>query len=118
MATTPGPPGWVKFLLDVHHSPRAAERLRTAGLDVVTAAHDPDLAALSDDELLRRASSAERAVVTENAKDFDRIVRGWVSTCEHHSGVIFTSPRRFHRGSMAYPENLVVALTRFLANPP
>jgi hypothetical protein len=25
-----------------------------------------------------------------------------------------TSPRRFHRGSTGYPENLIVALTRFL----
>ena len=58
------------------------------------------------------------AVVTENAKDFDRIVRSWVPTGEHHAGVIFPSPRRFHRGSNGYPENLIVALTRFLATPP
>jgi hypothetical protein len=32
--------------------------------------------------------------------------------------VIFTSLRRFHRGSTGYPENLIVALTRFLATPP
>jgi hypothetical protein len=56
-------------------------------------------------------------VVIENAKDFDRIVRAWTATGEHHAGVIFTSPRRIHRGSAGYPENLIVALTRFLATP-
>jgi hypothetical protein len=108
----------VKLLLDVHHSRIAAERLRAHGYDVQAAADVPELAALPDEELLRQASAADRAAVTENAKDFDRIVRSWVATGEHHAGVIFTSPRRFHRGSTRYPENLIVALTRFLATPP
>jgi hypothetical protein len=108
----------VKLLLDVHHSRIAAERLRAGGYDVQAAADLPDLAALPDEELLRQAAAVERAVVTENARDFDRIVRSWVATGEHHAGVIFTSPRRFHRGSTSYPENLVVAITRLLATPP
>jgi hypothetical protein len=95
MASPPGPPRWVKLLLDVHHSRVAAERLRANGYDVQAAFDHPELAVLADEELLRRASADERAVVTENAKDFDRIVRSWVATGEHHAGVIFTSPRRF-----------------------
>ena len=118
MASPPGRTRWVKLLLDVHHSRVAAERLRVDGYDVQAAADDPELAALPDEELLRRASSEGRAVVTENAKDFDRIVRSWTATGEHHAGVIFTSPRRFHRGSTAYPESLIVALTTFLVVPP
>ena len=108
----------MKLLLDVHHSRLAAQRLTAAGYDVVAAADLPDLATLSDAELLRRASAEERAIVTENAKDFDRIVRSWVATGEHHAGVVFTSPRRFHRGGVVYPENLIVSLTRFLESPP
>jgi len=61
------------------------------GYDVVAAADFPDLTTLSDEELLRRASVEERAIGTENAKDFDRIVRSWVATGEHHAGVVFTS---------------------------
>jgi hypothetical protein len=117
MASPPGPPRWVKLLLDVHHSRVAAERLRASGYDVEAAFDHPELAVLADEELLRRASADGRAVVTENAKDFDRIVRSWAATGEHHTGVVFTSPRRFHRGSNGYPENLIVALTRFLATP-
>jgi hypothetical protein len=118
MAPATGTPRRVKLLLDVHHSRIAADRLRAGGHDVQAAADLPELAALPDEELLRRAGADGRAVVTENAKDFDRIVRSWVATGEHHAGVIFTSPRRFHRGSTSYPEDLIVALTRFLATPP
>jgi hypothetical protein len=118
MAPPPGPPRWVKLLLDLQHSRVAAERLRVSGYDVQAAFDHPELAVLADEKLLRRASFDGRALVTENAKDFDRIVRSWVTTGEHHAGVIFTSPRRFHRGSNGYPEKLIVALTRSLATPP
>ena len=72
------------------------------------------LAALGDEELLRAAKRDGRAVVTENARDFARIVRDWSARGEHHAGVVFTSPRRFHRGSKAYPANLARALAKFL----
>ena len=106
MAQAPGSSSSVKLLLDVHHSPRAAERLREMGHDVEAAATDPALSPLEDEELLRQASADGRAIVTENAKDFGVIVRTWTTTGEQHAGVIFTSARRFHRGSAAYPENL------------
>jgi hypothetical protein len=108
----------VRLLLDTHHPRLAAERLRADGHDVTAAADDPVLASLPDEELLRAASRAGRAVVTENARDFDRIARSWAVTGEHHAGVVFTSPRRYHRGSRSYPANLVVALKTFLADPP
>jgi hypothetical protein len=108
----------VRPLLDVHHSRIAAERLRAGGYDALAAADFPEQAALPDEGLLRQASADNRAVVTENARDFDRIVRSWAAKGEHHAGVIFTSPRRFHRGSTSYPEDLIVALARFLAVPP
>jgi len=118
VAPPPGSPRQVKLLLDAHHSPRAAERLRDKGYDVVSAADDSAAVSMADEELLRHASADERAVVTEDAKDFDRIVRAWVATDDHHAGVIFTSPRRFHRGSPSYPENLVAAVTTLLESPP
>lgn len=109
----------MRLLLDVHHSPRAAEQLRAADHDVVAAADDPYLAVLPDDELLRAATQANRALVTENVSDFDRIVRQWAVRGDHHAGVVFTSPRRFHRGSSGYPGDLVGALGRLLdAAPP
>jgi hypothetical protein len=108
----------VKALLDVHHSRLAAGRLRDGGHDVLAAADDPLLAVLDDEELLRVATREGRVVVTENARDFDRIVRAWAATGQHHGGVVFTSPRRYHRGSRAYPDNLVVALAALIENSP
>jgi hypothetical protein len=32
--------------------------------------------------------------------------------------VVFTSPRRYHRASTAYPDNLVTALAAFPDDPP
>jgi Domain of unknown function (DUF5615) len=108
----------VRLLLDTHHSRRAAEQLRTAGHDVMAAADDAVLATLGDDELLRVAAADDRAIVTENARDFDRIARAWAAADEHHAGIVFTSPRRFHRGSGAYPADLVRPLARLLDDPP
>ena len=118
MATPAGSAGALKLLLDVHHSPVAAERLRSGGHDVTAAAEDSVLCTLVDEELLRAAARHSRAVVTENARDFDRIVRVWAAAGEHHAGVVFTSPRRFHRGSTAYPANLVAALEKLLREAP
>ena len=118
MATPAGPPRPVRLLLDVHHSRFAAEQLRAGGHDVTAAADDPVLASLPDEELLRTAAGDGRALVTENAKDFDRIVRAWSTTGEHHAGVIFTSPLRYRRASRAYPGNLITALRSLLSETP
>jgi hypothetical protein len=108
----------VKLILDVHHSRIAAARLRRDGHDVVAAADDPHLAELADEDLLRYAAAEGRALVSEDAKDLDRIVRQWSATGEHHAGVVLTSTRRFHRGGVAYPENLIASLTRLLESLP
>lgn len=108
----------MKLLLDVHHSRRAAEELRAAGHDVIAASDDPALALLPDDDLLRAAAGAGRALVTENARDFDRMARAWAVTGEHHAGIVLTSPRRFHRGASSYPANLIAELRHFLEHPP
>ena len=118
MAPTARPADQVKLLLDTHHSPQAADHLRSEGYDVTAACGDQLLAGLSDEELLRAAAGDGQALVTENARDFDRIVRSWVSAGEHHAGVVFTTPRRYHRGSSGYPQNLLTALPELLSNPP
>ena len=107
----------MKLLLDVHHSPAVAERLQLDDHDVLAAADDPALATMPDEDLLRAAAQQGRALVTENARDFDPIVRAWAAAGEHHAGVVFTSPRRYHRGSRSYPRNLVEALRRLLDDP-
>lgn len=108
----------MRLLLDAHHSRHAAERLRRLGHDVIAASDDVALAALPDEDLLRDATSDRRTLVTENVKDFEVIARHWAVQDEHHAGLIFTSPRRFHRGNLAYPQNLVRGLVTLLDDPP
>jgi hypothetical protein len=108
----------LRLLLDVHHSRLAAQRLRDGGHDVLAASDDAALASLEDEALLRIDAAEDLVLVTENARDFDRIVRDWSALGEHHAGVVFTSPRRFHRGSRAYPDNLVSALDALLRASP
>ena len=83
--TAPSP---VKLILDAHHSRHAAEQLRAAGHDVIAAADDPVLAMLTDEELLTWSTKEERAIVTENARDLDRIAHAWAAAG--------ASPRRHH----------------------
>ena len=117
MAAAPRPSGGVKLLLDVHPSRLATQRLTAAGYDVVAAADLPDLATLSDEELLLRASAEERAIVTRTPRTTIASVRSWVAT-------VNTTPewssRRpdVHRGGVAYPENLIASLTGLLESPP
>lgn len=108
----------MRLLLDVHHSAAIAERLQAEGHDVVAAASDHSLSRLCDEELLRFATGAGRAVVTENVADFDRVARAWGASREHHAGLVFTSRTRFHRGSRAYPGNLISALRVLLDAEP
>lgn len=118
MAPPPTASRRLKLLLDVHHSPVVAEQLQRQGHDVVAACADRHLARHPDEDLLRAGAADGRAIVTENARDFDRILRTWAAAGDHHAGVVFTSPRRFHRGSLAYPENFVAALAALLDDPP
>lgn len=85
---------------------------------MLAASDNPTLASLDDEALLLAAARQELVLVTENARDFDRIVREWSARGDHHAGVVFTSPRRFHRGTRAYPDNLVTALLALLTAPP
>ncbi len=90
VATSARPPRKVTPLLDTPHSRLAAERLRAAGYEVAAAADDAALASLPDEKLLRSATRAGQAVDTENARDFDCILRAWAVTGAHHVGVVFT----------------------------
>lgn len=108
----------MRLVLDVHHSPQVARRLRDQGYDVIAAADDTTLRVIGDDELLEWSALEGRALVTENVKDFDRLARDWSGAGRHHGGFLVTSPRRFHRGNSAYPESLVKALAGFLATAP
>jgi hypothetical protein len=105
----------VRLLLDEMHAGSVARALAGEGFDVVAVGQVLDLRGRADDELLGVAASQERAIVTENVRDFAALAERWAGTGNVHQGIVFTSPDRFHRAAKAYPGNLIAALRSFLA---
>lgn len=113
-----GPP----LLLDEMHAPGIADALTRRGHDVLAVAADPELRALSDEELLRRAapgadsSISGRRIVTENVKDFRPLLRRAEEQGTPTAGVLFTSSRRFPR-ARRNPAPILDALDAWLTRP-
>jgi hypothetical protein len=74
-------------------SPAVATELRRRGFDVLAVAEDAQLRSVSDAELYRWAASTRRRIVTENVKDFRRLL----ATEQEGPGLLFTSTRTFPR---------------------
>jgi hypothetical protein len=108
----------VKLLLDEMHAPSIATELISEASDVVAVAAQPHLRGMADQELLAYATTEQRALVTENVADFMPLATQWASEHKAHSGLIFTSPKRFRRATLAYPGNLIASLREFLTDPP
>lgn len=107
----------MKLLLDEHFSPEIARQLRTRGHDAVAARERPDLRGLTDRDLLAFAGGERRTIVTENVADFAELHRELVVRGKPHSGLNFTSPRRFPRTRRAIGK-LVRALHELLTDGP
>ena len=89
----------MRLLLDEHYDRRIAEQLRRRGHDVVAATERSDLLGLPDDELLARAHVDRRALLTEDVRDFTRLVRDAAASGVDHHGLVFAHPRALPRGS-------------------
>ena len=104
----------MKLLLDEMHAPRVAAQLRGRGYDAVAVKERADLVGLCDEELLRAATAAQRAVVTENVKDFAVLHQRISAAGRRHSGLVFTHTRRFPRSARNHVRVLTDALAVFL----
>jgi len=91
----------VKLLLDEHYANEIAVELRSAGHDAVTVS-ELGIQGIADEPLLALATSEDRALLSNNARDFLPIVARWGVSGREHCGVLLTSdasmPR--HKGSV------------------
>lgn len=86
----------MRLCLD-HHYPRVlADRLVDLGYDVITA-HQRGWHTLEDEDLLAACTAEDRALLTNNAKDFMPIVTSWAAQGRPHHGVILTDDARWPR---------------------
>lgn len=108
----------MKLLLDEMHSPTVARVLQESGHDVHAVSSDPLLRGMADADLLQFAAETNRAIVTENVRDFAKLISRRATLDAPHPYVIFTDRNRFNRRTAVYPANLIAALGQFLRQPP
>lgn len=103
----------MKLLLDEHYSPAIARQLRAKDHAVVAVAERADLVGLSDEELFRRMTQEQRAIMTNNVKDFVPLTSQAALDGDDHYGVLLTSDRSMPRRSDTIGR-MVGALDAFL----
>jgi hypothetical protein len=84
----------VKALIDEQLSPQIAELLRQAGYDVVAVAERDDLVGSIDRVVLEIAATEERAVITNNVKDFRPRAAERLAQGRTHAGLILLPSKR------------------------
>jgi predicted nuclease of predicted toxin-antitoxin system len=110
----------MKLLFDEMYAPTVAEQLRGRGHDVASV-HDPGyhtLQGASDEEIWAAAIVADRALASENVRDFRRIETDALARGQPAACLIFTTDRQFPRGDPGTLGRLVLALDALLASPP
>ena len=80
----------MRLLLDEMHAGSAARALAGEGFDVVAVCEVLDFRGRADDDVLGVAAAQERAVVTENVRDFAALADSWATTGRTHHGIVFT----------------------------
>ena len=108
----------MRLLLDEMISPRIARELRHEGFDVVAIKADrPELEALADREVLRRAADERRGLVSNDVLDFRLIHNRMLADDEEHYGILFTDDAAMPRNKASIPL-WVQTLKHFLEDNP
>lgn len=102
----------MKLLLDEMYPSLIARELRARGHDVVSV-HESPGSGTPDEQVLDRARSDVRAVVTENVRDYRPLADALLAAGESHSGLVFTTEKRWPRSD---PGALITALEVLLAS--
>lgn len=87
----------MKLLLDEHYANEIAVQLRAAGYDSVTVS-ERRVNGMDDEPLLALASSENRALLTNNARDFLPITARWATSGQDHCGLLLISDSSMPRG--------------------
>jgi len=106
----------LKLLLDEMYSDAIAAALRARGYDALSAREiTPSLAGAPDEEVVLVAAALERALVTENVRDFRPLELALLGGGGHHHGIVYTTDRQFPRGDPKTSGRLARALDAFLS---
>ncbi len=100
----------IRFYMDVHVPAAITSALRRRGIDVLTSQEDGTREA-SDDELLSRAASLNRVLVSQDT-DLLRIAHQWQSTGRPFPGVIFAHQQGMSIGQCSADLELIAECCR------
>ena len=106
----------VRLLLDEMHAPVVARTLRERGVDVLSVAEEPSLRAMTDEEVFAWAAGEGRRIVTENVKDFRRILVRSQESGQPVAALLLTTSETFPR-SRRNLGPLIAALDAWMRDP-
>ena len=108
----------MKLVLDEMYTPAIAEQLRARGHDANAVVERAELRGLADTDIFALAQTEQRAVVTENIRDFSGIATDYDQRGQAHFGVVLVDRGRYPRGSPGTIGRMVTALDRLLDEHP
>lgn len=100
----------MRLLLDEMYSMAIAEGLRRRRVDAVAVTERPELRNISDADLFAAAQQEQRAMVTENIRDFAPIANDYDARGLAHHGLVLVHPGTYPRGSSRTIGAMVSAL--------
>jgi len=108
----------VKLRLDEMYSHVVAKQLRARGHDADAVVERAELRGLADTDIFALAQTEQRAVVTENIRDFSGIATDYDQRGQAHFGVVLVDRGRYPRGSPGTIGRMVTELDRLLNEHP
>lgn len=87
----------MKLLLDEQFPSDIAKRLRERDHDVIAVCERPDLISAEDETLLALSTVEQRALLTNNVRDFVPIATRWAGEGRSHYGLLLVSDRTLQR---------------------
>jgi hypothetical protein len=108
----------VRLLLDEMYPAAIAAGLRQRGTDVAAVTATVRLRNMPDDELFAVAQIEQRAVVTENVRDFIRIADSYDRRRQAHHGLVLVHWASYPRGRPRTIGAMVTALAALCREDP
>jgi hypothetical protein len=102
------------LLLDEMFSDDIAQQLGAKGYDVISVVADQTLVGLPDDQVLAYATTAGRALITANIKDFVPLDGRYRAAGQSHAGLVLVSTKTFPQ-SRGFPSAITTSLATLLS---
>jgi hypothetical protein len=102
------------LLLDEMFSDDIAQQLGAKGYDVISVVADQTLVGLPDDHVLAYATTAGRALITANIKDFVPLDGRYRAAGQSHAGLVLVSTKTFPQ-SRGFPSAITTSLATLLS---